>query len=452
MKKQPIERIAPSCCRTLAVLAAALVAATAPSPSFAATIVTQTINNVEWRFKLDSSAGTATIGLGENAEASYAYASDIVLDADTIPWTFTGDDNVEYTVTAIAAEAFRGKTNMTGKITIPITVKSIGVHAFSGKCGITGIAGCNGVTTWESYVFNCPNLTGTYPDLSPAVSLGESVFGTAALTGPLKLGSSLAEIPRCAFYQYNITGTAVVPSTVTKINDFSGKGVFGECPNLEAIWVKGKPAASSQTYTTIAMKSFAQKSTNVKIILMGQNTKGSSMASSNYMLANDSGVQVFVPANGYWNGLVTGGTNNKVWYYGPTNDFNLVVDDDAMRATFTPTTAESFTNALAWASLFKEHFDLEPRINVTNAIDLADVEISEDMVADATFDRLMFAVKTQSELDNILGEFPSDTPLAIDPSEITENLTIPVSRKVYVLLSEADAVKLKAKGFAIIFR
>ena len=81
-----------------------------------------------------------------------------------------------------------------------------------------------------------------------------------------------------------------------------------------------------------------------------------------------------------------------------------------------------------------------------------DVKFTEEMVEDLTFDRLMFTVKTQAELDGILDVFPSDAPLAIDPSSITENLTIPLSRKVFVQLSEADAVRLKAKGFAIIFR
>ena len=436
-----------------AVVSAAAIAASAtlPMAAEAATIVTQTINNVEWRFQLDPSKGTATIGLGKNTEAGHVCPSDAVLDASQIPWMFTGDDGVEYTVTAIAAEAFRTLANITGTITIPYAVKTVGTHAFNSS-GITGLAGATGVTKWESYVFS-GGITGTYPDLSNVTSLGESVFGSVPLTGRLILGSGLTTIPRVAFYQWNISGTAIVPRNVTTINDFSGKGVFGECPNLTAIWVKGPATTDDQTYTTIGMRSFAQKSYNVEFILMGQNTKGSNRASSNYMLGNVTGAQVFVPANGYWDGLVTGGTNNKVWYYGATNELDLAVDDSLMSATFTPTTVNAFTNAIEWVSAFKTHFDLDARISVTNTLDLAGVTITPAMVLDVTFDRLMFAAKTQAQLNAILTAFPAATPISIDPTGLTENMVIPNDYpNVFVKTVPGVTIKRTASGFMIIVK
>ena len=170
------------------------------------------------------------------------------------------------------------------------------------------------------------------------------------------------------------------------------------------------------------------------------------------MLSGVTGAHVFVPANGYWNGLVTGGTDNKLWYYGPTNEFDLDVNDVDMTATFTPTTVNALTNALAWAPSFKTHFNLDAHISVTNTLDLTGVTITERMVSGVTFDRLMFKVNNQAQLNAILDAFPASASLAIDPSGITESLVIPASRKVFVQLSEADAVRLKIKGFTIIVK
>ena len=157
--------------------------------------------------------------------------------------------------------------------------------------------------------------------------------------------------------------------------------------------------------------------------------------------------------NGYWDELNPGGTNNKVWYYGPTNEFDLVVDDNMMRATFTPTTVNALTNAIAWAPSFKEYFDLDPRISVTNTIDLTDVTITEDMTSGVTFDRLVFSAKTQAQLTNILGAFPATTPISIDPTGLTENMVIPETyNNVFVKTVPGVTVKRTASGFMIIFK
>lgn len=171
------------------------------------------------------------------------------------------------------------------------------------------------------------------------------------------------------------------------------------------------------------------------------------------MLAYDSGVQVFVPANGYWTGLVTGGANNKLWYYGPTNEFDLDVSDVDMTATFTPTTVNALTNALAWAPSFKTHFNLDAHISVTNTLDLTGVTITPALVSGVTFDRLIFSVKTQAQLNAILTAFPATTPISIDPTGLMENMVVPNDYpNVFVKTVPGVTIKRTASGFVIIVR
>lgn len=193
----------------------------------------------------------------------------------------------------------------------------------------------------------------------------------------------------------------------------------------------------------------------MKMILMGKNTKGESRTGTgvNAMLYGDTGVQVFVPANGYWDGLVAGGTDNDVWYYGPASEFDLEIDNEWMQAVITPTTANALTNALAWVPQFKTHFNLDAHISVTNAIDLTDVTITDDMVRGVTFDRLMFSTKTQTQLNAILDAFPSTTPISIDPTGLTENMVVPDTyTNVFVKTVPGVTIKRTSKGFIIVVK
>jgi hypothetical protein len=193
----------------------------------------------------------------------------------------------------------------------------------------------------------------------------------------------------------------------------------------------------------------------MKMILMGENTKGErrTQTGANAMLYGDTGVQVFVPANGYWDGLVAGGTDNDVWYYGSASEFDLEIDDEWMQVVITPTTANALTNALAWVPQFKTHFNLDAHISVTNAIDLTGVTITEDMVSGATFDRLMFSAKTQTQLNAILDAFPSTTPISIDPTGLTENMVVPETHtNVFVKTVPGVTVRRTSNGFMIVVK
>ena len=444
--------------RKVAALTIAASAAIPMAANAAGTEISLVTNGVTWRVTIDSSNGTATLGKDgcttyKNAESYRACDAATVVTTDKIPWTFT-HEGVDYTVTNVAAYAFYTAEGITGVLTIPDAVTTIGRNAFPSAIGLTGLKGFGGVTVLGSYAFaECGNIESEYPDLSRLTSIGESPFKLCSkMTGKLMLGESLSVIPQLAFANSQFSGTAVVPACVTTIGENANNGVFEQNPNLSAIWVKGKPDAASQTYTTVYCAKLAASCPSMKMILMGKNTKGARMAqSSNYMLNGDSGVQVFVPTNGYWNGLVAGGSNNKVWYYGPTGEFDLEINHEWMQATITPTTVNALTNALAWVPAFKTHFNLDAHISVTNAIDLTDVTITDDMVSGVTFDRLMFSAKTQTQLDAILGKFPATTPISIDPTGLTENMVIPDGYpNVFVKTVPGVTVKRTASGFMII--
>lgn len=449
--------------KLLTMIGAAAVAASAMVAN-AATPITNTIDGVEWRFMLDTPSGTSgTAMLGINTATSgspnrdkdelHGCSQDVSVNAADIPWEFDYE-GVHYTVTKVALGAFYANANMTGILTIPPAVTELRNCAFQGCSGLTGLRGGDSVTYWGTSAFSgCTSMQGAYPDLSVATYFGEIVFSKAPLTGTLKLGDSLTSITRLTFKGCNFAASAIMPSSVLTIGHNSNNGVFEENPNLSAIWIKGTPDAASQTYTTVYCAKLAASCPSMKMILMGKNTEGARMTQtgSNAMLANDTGVQVFIPANGQWDGLVTGGTNNKVLYYGADREFDLAIDDTKMTATFTPTTVNALTNALAWVPAFKTHFDLDAHISVTNAIDLTDVTITDDMVSGVTFDRLMFSAKTQTQLDAILGKFPVTTPIAIDPTGLTENMVVPDTyTNVYVKTVPGVTIKRTASGFMII--
>ena len=449
--------------RMMAVATVVAASATFPMAARAATPITNTIDGVEWRFMLDTpdgTSGTAMLGIntstssttGRGVDALRACPAATSVNAANIPWEFDYD-GIHYSVTRVCQGAFYQCYNLTGIVTLPPAVTVLRNYAFQTCTGLTGLRGGDSVTSWGTYAFNgCNSMAGVYPDFSAATTFGACVFGNCPLTGTLKLGSSATSIPS-TFINCFFSGAAIIPANVNTIGADDNVGSFANNPNLTAIWVKGKATAASQTYSTVYCAKFAASCTSLKMILMGQNTKGGRMTKtgSDAMLYGCTGVQVFVPANGYWNGIVAGGTNNKVWYYGPTKEFNLVVDDNFKSATFTTTTVDSFTNALAWASMFKEHLDLNPRISVTNTLDLTGVTITEQMVSGVTFDRLMFAAKTQVQLNAILGAFPATTPISIDPTGLTENMVIPNGYpNVHVKSVPGMTIKRTASGFMII--
>ena len=472
----------------LITFAAIVASAAFPMAANAATEnITFEANGYTWRARLEPEAdpnlasygsegevpGTAMLGINTSCEGitdrdNLAYKAiaevNVTVDASLIPWEFDYN-GTHYTVTKIALGAFRQNgtaAKLTGTLTIPDSVTEIRPHAFNNQKTLTGFSGGRNVKFWGNTTAgglfpNCSSMVGVYPDMSQAVVFGDSVFSSCSkMTGTLAFSDMLQFVKYYAFQSTQISGSVVIPASVDTLGGIMGSnntdyGVFYACPNLEAVWTKGRPTAESQEYTTVYCASFARNCTSMKMILMGRNTKGAMMNQTDpkAMLSGDTGVQVFVPANGYWDGLKLGGSNNNKWYYGPDQEFDLEIDDETMTATVTPTTVNAFTNALTWVSGFRTHFNLSTYISIPPTIDLADVTITEDMVRGLP----IFSAKTQAQLDAILGAFPASAQIAIDPTGLTENMVIPDGYpNVFVKTVPGVTIRRTSIGFKIIVK
>jgi len=90
---------------------------------------------------------------------------------------------------------------------------------------------------------------------------------------------------------------------------------------------------------------------------------------------------------------------------------------------------------------------------ITNTIDLTGVSITGEIVSDVTFDRLMFAAKTQAQLNAILAAFSATTPISIDPTGLTENMVIPNDYpNVFAKTVPGVTIKRTANGFMLIVK
>lgn len=214
----------------------------------------------------------------------------------------------------------------------------------------------------------------------------------------------------------------------------------------------------AQAYTTITMPSvdysILRDCQKVEFVVMGPNLKIDNKAKMENFLHRTSNATVLVPrssGNMTWDGcaeISLGGSSNKVIYYGPSEEFDIKMGSTSV--TLIPTTSTAFTNVLTYAQTFKLAFGLDAKINVTNTIEIGEGLITEDTLKYATFDSLMFAVKTQAQLD-IIKKFPASAPISIDPTGLTENMIIPKDYpNVYVKTVPGVTVKRTASGFVII--
>ncbi len=391
-----------------------------------------------WTYTVNGDAVTLT-GVGDKT---------ITVDAANIPWVIDGKP-----VTTVGSQAFRYWANLTGTLAIPDSVTKIELAAFSDCTGLTGIACWGGITTWGDWAFRgCKNMIGAFPDLSNTVALGGYMLGDVPLTGTLKLNPELTLVPRLAFDNCAFGGTAVVPASVETVGHNSAYGTFCGNPNLEAVWVKGKATGT----TTVWVYNFAGSCKSLEMVLMGKNTNGGRIG-VNTTLPSTSGVEWFAPANATWDALTTstiGGTGNKVWKYGPDEDFDLEIDDVAMTATITPKTADALVNALAWAPKFKRLFNLDTVISITGSITVPEGAITAEMLQCVKLDSpswfMTFAVKTQAQLDAVLAAV--DGSVVIDITGSKEEITVPEGRSVAVLVPGGAAFNYRRRGLIIVFK
>ena len=420
---------------------AALAMTVAASAAFTMTAKADTVttNGVTWTYTVNNAANK-TVTLGEGSVA--CIPTDTTVDATNIPWTFTKDGE-KYTVTALASSAFAYCTNMTGTLTIPTAVTSWGngscFRSCKGLTRVTSLGGYKGTGNVQGMFRECTGLTGVLviPDEFAGVFGNYSFDACTNLTGII-VGSGTKQCNTC-FASKKCTGNYAISSY--------------KVSKLKGVWYKGRPdvTTGTQDYTKIITGDQLREEIALKVVLIGKNTQPSG---TDDMMVNVSGCKVFIPQNGKWSpGTTYANANNEVIWYGANTNLDLSVNTDLMKITAIPKTADMLVKVLEAAPIFKDVFGLEPRISVTNAIDLTGVTITDEMLSSVTFDRLMFTAKTQAQLNAILAAFPATTPISIDPTGLTENMVIPETyNNVHVKTVPGVTIKRTADGFMIIFK
>ena len=351
---------------------------------------TDPITGIVWTYSTNND-GVSTVTLGGGTAGTPAASFSESFDVNKIPWTFT-DNGTTYAVTRLADYAFytgSGDAKLTGTPTFPATLTYLGYRSFYNKTGLTG-----------------------------ALVIPDAFSGT---------------IPDGLFWNNRYT-TAIIGSGVTVISNQA----FRANQSLTAIWVKGRTTVSSgsQPVTQVSMDGPFNTCKPLKVALFGRNTALYGKHDGNKMFSSLTGdCLFFAPASAIINEGNIGDHVVKA-FYGAGRDLDIEIDEQAKLLTATVASASALTNVLNAASTFKSAFGLDTRINVTNTIELASDLITVEKLANATFNSLTFKVNTQAQLDAILSVVPASVPLAIDCSDAKVELTPPIGRKIYALISD----------------
>ena len=393
------------------LIAVAVIATSAAIP-MAASADTVEINGVTWTYTVNNAANrTVTLGDGTNP----AMPKGATLDAADIPWTFT-NNGTSYTVTALAANAFSGCTALTGTLAIPATVTSIGWSAFSGCTGLVGVSsfgdGCT--AQWGQQVFRyCTGLRGTLvvPDSNPCY-MNNFVFDGCLGLKSIIIGSGTTWIPR--YFASN-----------------SGQGSSA----LKGVWIKGRPtvASGTQPYTTVCQPFTFRYAYCANLVMM----------------EGVNGCSVFVPANGQWTNCKFGGTNTDLIYYGADQELDLDIDDDAKTITAVPNTSAALGKVLNNARRFKDYFDLDTRIAVTNSLSSVAAVSAGDLQHNAFVTYVTFTANTQAQLDDTLAALPESLQVVIDATGARRTVKVPAGRNVTVLVPGGGKYGPTRKGLTI---
>jgi hypothetical protein len=241
-----------------------------------------------------------------------------------------------------------------------------------------------------------------------------------------------------------------IPRSVTKVS----YGAFKQT-KLTGLMIPGPlTAATSDDYTEVDPSGLLQNAWWAKVFFAGPNTKASTINGSE-MFGSTGDLKAFIPDNGQWEGdLNEGGNNTEIIKYGPGREIDFEIDTDEMVITAIPTTTDMFVNALNWSTLFKEKLGYQTRISVTNSIEVSEGAVTAEMLSNVQLNStlMMFAVKTQAQLDSVLAAVPQTTMLAIDPTGAKEELNIPQDRAMWVWLSGTSKYKPYIKGLILSFR
>ena len=162
----------------------------------------------------------------------------------TIPETFLGPKNFEYTVTAIGDNAFRNCYNLTA-VSIPNTVETIGSYAFYGCSSLTELVLPSLVDDIGAYAFyNCSSLTAmALPSFVTAIR-AYTFYGCSKLTS-VTIPSNLTTLESDAFRGCSKLPRVTLPQTLTSI----GQQAFYGCTSLATV-------SMSNALTSIGSEAF----------------------------------------------------------------------------------------------------------------------------------------------------------------------------------------------------
>ena len=239
----------------------------------------------------------------------------------------------------------------------------------------------------------------------------------------------------------------------------NGAALFQSMGACKAIWWKGPNTVASGTQPVSKVGGGTQLfryDHSLKAVVLGPNVTYGYVAGTDYPLFKDTqcDVSLFIP-KARWTAMtdnrITNSTTKgecKIIRYGPGEDIDVSID-----GKFTVTTAERLDDVLSVANDLHDYCGMNPRIAVTNTIEFTDGLITADRMRFATFSSLMFSAKTQTQLNAILAAVPSSVPVSIDPTGLTENMTIPDDYpNVFVKTVPGVTIKRTTKGFMLVVK
>lgn len=273
----------------------------------------------------------------------------------------------------------------------------------------------------------------------------------------------IVSIANRAMYNCVMTGLTF-PAGVT---NFWNEAFYG-CSRLTDVCLKGPSTAdagSAQTYVTFYRGANAFKgAANVSFALIGPNIKSAALTgdeTADRFFCDATDVTVLLPRradNMTWDGferyLGKTDTSGKAVYYGPDEDFDLMMGGTSV--TVVPRTAKAIADAIAWAPKFKSVFGLDTHISVTNAVE-GSIGVSGsalESVTLETFSWVTFKVSNQTELDNTLAAVSTASPIVIDLTGLKrkESVVVPAGRRIAVLVPEGASCVKAEIGYRVIFR
>lgn len=172
-------------------------------------------------YNLVTASKTATVTNGGTA-----YTGAVTIPA-TVIW-----DGVDYNVTSISMEAFKGCGGLTS-VSIPGSVAKIGDQAFYNCSGLTSVTIPDGVTSIGNEAFrNCSNLA-TVVIGDDVKTIGDYAFYYCRKLSDLTFGKRVETIGTYVFYDCDGLKSVTIPRSIT----YFGDRAFYYCDNLTAVHI-----------------------------------------------------------------------------------------------------------------------------------------------------------------------------------------------------------------------